>query len=458
MFDKEAFDRLVAFCPEATMARMVLENALPPHVVDEVFEQSRERQYERKVLLSSIVAMLSLVVCRVKPSVHSAIVAIGEKIGASVTAVYDKLNHTEPQISAALVHAAYQRMAPIVKELDACRPPLIEGYRTRILDGNHLAATEHRLEVLRHIAAGALPGVALVVYDRELGLIRQVYLDEDAYTQERVMVLETLSDVEKGELWIADRNFCTSAVLHQLHADGAAFIIRKHSQNVRFHVTGKETKQGETSTGIVYEQPIEIEDDFGNTFAARRVCVKLFEPTRDGDMELVLFSNLPKSVSAVEIAEAYRKRWDLETTFNHMDRMFAGEIKALGNPRAALAVFCVAAIAFNVISVVLASIRAEHGAAKVDQEVSPYYIGVYVRSDWNGLHLLWTPEEWTDLFAHLEPEEMALHLRSFARKLDLRRMPRKPRGPKKPMPDRLSSSHQPHVSTARLLADAKRQK
>jgi IS4 transposase len=369
--------------------------------------------------------------------------------------MYDKLNKSEPQISAALVYAAYQRMAPIVEEMGARRAPLIAGYRTRIVDGNHLAATEHRLEVLRAVGAGALPGVALVVYDRELGLIRQVYLDEDAYTQERAIVLETLSDVEEGDLWIADRNFCTATVLFQLAADGAAFIIRKHSQNVRFHVTGAERKIGETSTGVVYEQPIGIEDDFGNVMPARRICVRLFEPTRDGETELVLFSNLPASVSALEIAEAYRNRWEIETTFNHMDRMFEGEIKSLGNPRAALLVFCVAAIAFNTVSVVMASLRAEHGEAKVDQEVSPYYIGVYVRSDWNGLHLIWSPEEWTDKFSNLTPEEMAKQLRIFASHVDLDRMPRNPRGPKKPPPKRTSSPDQPHVSTARLLAAAK---
>jgi hypothetical protein len=32
------------------------------------------------VLLSSVVAMVSLVVCRIKPSLHSAIVAIAKKV------------------------------------------------------------------------------------------------------------------------------------------------------------------------------------------------------------------------------------------------------------------------------------------------------------------------------------------------------------------------------------------
>ena len=39
------------------------------------------------------------------------------------------------------------------------------GYPIRILDGNHLAGTEHRIKELRALRAGALPGQALVVLD-----------------------------------------------------------------------------------------------------------------------------------------------------------------------------------------------------------------------------------------------------------------------------------------------------
>lgn len=455
MFGAQAFDRLVKFFPEAAMVRILLENALPPEIVDKVFEDNCDRQYSRTILFSSIVSMLCLVVCRIKPSVNAAIVANQESFGASRTAIYDKLNHSEVNISAALVEAAYERMAPIVRQMDACRKPLIEGYQTRILDGNHLAASEHRLEVLRTIAAGPLPGVAVVVYDRELGLISRVYLREDAYVQERAIVLDTLGDVQEGELWIADRNFCTAVVLHQIDVSGAAFIIRKHAQNVRFHVLGDERRKGKTETGVVYEQAIGIEDDFGNAITGRRIRLALYEPTANGDTEIVLFSNLPSSVTATEIAEAYRTRWDIETTFNHMDRMFAGEIKALGGPRAALLVFCVAAVAFNTMSVVMAAMRVEHGAKKVDDEVSIYHIGVNVRSDWNASYLVWDSKEWEERFSQMAAKEMAQHLRQIASGINLKRLPLHRRGPKKPQPERTKSANQPHVSTARLLAQAK---
>ncbi len=81
-----------------------MENALSPTVVDQLFEDVAERQYTRKLLFSSIVDLMSLVVCRIRPAIHAAYQAHAETIDASIKAVYDKLDRTEPELSAALVH------------------------------------------------------------------------------------------------------------------------------------------------------------------------------------------------------------------------------------------------------------------------------------------------------------------------------------------------------------------
>jgi hypothetical protein len=41
------------------------------------------------------------------------------------------------------------------------RLPLLPGYRLKYLDGNCLAASEHRLKPLRETSAGPLPGKSL---------------------------------------------------------------------------------------------------------------------------------------------------------------------------------------------------------------------------------------------------------------------------------------------------------
>jgi hypothetical protein len=51
----------------------------------------------------------------------------------------------------------------------------LPGYQIKVLDGNCIEASEHRLEVLRQTKAGALPGKSLVVYDPSLEMAIDVF-------------------------------------------------------------------------------------------------------------------------------------------------------------------------------------------------------------------------------------------------------------------------------------------
>ena len=86
---------------------------------------------------------------------------------------------------------------------------MLPGYRVRILDGNCLAATDHRIEVLRNIGAKALPGKSLVVLDPQLLLASDIFPCEDGHAQERSLFDQVLERVKARELWMADRNMCT---------------------------------------------------------------------------------------------------------------------------------------------------------------------------------------------------------------------------------------------------------
>ena len=60
MLHEEVFQRLAVKHPEAVMVRATLEQALPPSLVDEVFDRVASRQYKRKLLFSTLVRLLSL--------------------------------------------------------------------------------------------------------------------------------------------------------------------------------------------------------------------------------------------------------------------------------------------------------------------------------------------------------------------------------------------------------------
>lgn len=459
MLHAEAYKRLVKKYPEAVMVRAVLEQALPPLFVDDVFMRVASGQYTRKLLFSTLVRLLSLVVCRARSSVHASIQAMTGELTVNAKSVYNKLNGSEPAVAEALVGESAERMAAVVDELDAPLPSIVPGWKTRILDGNHLASTEHRLEPLRTIGGGPLPGLALVVYDAERGLVDRTYLCEDGHTQERALVIELLGEMGAGELWIADRNFATAVFMLQTHANDSRFLVRRHQSNGCIRELGPWRAVGSGESGAIDERDAEIVAEDGTTLAVRLVRVRLDKKTRDGDREIELVTDLTAAEAWAEtIASAYRQRWRIETAFAELDRVFEGEIASLAHPRAALLAFSLALIAFNTLGVVKAALRKKYGTEKIQNELSLFYLGESVQRAEAALEVFADESDWSERFATLTPRALANDLLQLASRVDLRKLRKHKRGVKKPAPKRHFSKNRPHVSTARVLAADKKKK
>jgi hypothetical protein len=276
--------------PICVMARGVLERLLDADRVDTLFEHTATQQYTRELLFSTVVQLMSEVVLGIQPSVHAAYQAHKEEIGVSTTALYNKLDRVETAVAAALVRDSARLAAPVVQALRASHPRWVPGYAIKVLDGNHLAATEHRLQELRGTWAAPLPGQALVVLDQQRMVITDVILNEDGHAQERRGIPEVLHRVSAGDLWIADRNFCTLGLMFGIARRGAAFLVRQHGQ-LQGELLGTPTRQGVTRSGTVYEQAMLVTDPVsGEVLPVRRMTLALKEPTRDGDTELHLLS------------------------------------------------------------------------------------------------------------------------------------------------------------------------
>jgi IS4 transposase len=445
------FERFVNDSPATVMARVTLEHALRADQVDQLFADTAERQYTRELLFSSVVDLMALVVCRVQPSLRAAYQDAQDQIPVTVRALYDKVNHVEPAISAALVTHVGSRLAPLIRSMRGGRKPLLPGYRVRILDGNHLSGTEHRLKELRTLAAGALPGQSLAVLDPELHLISHVVCCEDGHAQERAYLDEVVPLIERRDVWIADRNFCVREFLLSIARRLAYFVIRQHGATFAWEKVGKRKPCGRVETGKVYEQRLRLRDEAGAVLECRRITLVLDKPTRDGDTELHLLSNLPARVSAQRIADLYRKRWTIETAYQELTTDLKCEPNTLGYPKAALFAYCMALVAYNVLAVVKAALRAVHGETTVDEEVSNYYLTKEVAGTYRGMMIAIPPEHWANVGPSSTVQLSAL-LKRLAKKVDLEKLKKHPRGPKKPAPKRRHNKKQPHVSTARLLA------
>ncbi|MBI3303286.1 MAG: transposase [Deltaproteobacteria bacterium] len=329
----KVFQRFVEKSPVTVMVAGVLERVLNPELLDELFDGTAKQQYTRELLFSSVFDLMSQVVCGMRPSIHAAYQASMEEISVSITSVYNKLNGLEPQVPAALVRYTAQELAPVITEMGGAREPLVAGYRTKIVDGNSIAATEHRLKELRQRAAGALPGKSLVVLDPALQLVLEVVPCEDGHAQERALVPQVLQQVEVGDLWLADRNFCTRGFLFGLVERGAAFIIRQH-QALPWEPLGPLQPVGRITSGRVAEQPIRVPGEDGGELVLRRVQLQLDRPTREGETEINLLTPVPQAlVSAQRVAEAYGKRWRIETALQELATHLQSELNTLGYPR-----------------------------------------------------------------------------------------------------------------------------
>jgi len=447
----DIFQRFVQDSPFTVMSQAILENALPPATIDGLFEDYADSQYTRKLLFSDVVDLMSLVVCSIRPSINSAFKKLAPTLGVTRKAVYDKINHVEIATSAALVRHTGTVLTPVIDELGARVQPLLDGYRTRLLDGNHLAGTEHRLEVLRTTGSAPLPGQSLVVLDPELRLVVDVIPCEDGHAQERSLTDEILAMVRPRDLWIADRNFCTTQLLYGIANRQAFFIIRQHARNLHWELVGKRWDRGRIETGQVFEQTMQTTNDAGEILFLRRVTVVLDKPTRDGDAEIHVLTNLPcTDASAQVIADLYRKRWTIETAFQELEKALQSEINTLGYPKAALFAFCVALVAYNIMSTVKAALRSVHGAAVIDNEFSTYDLAEEVAATHRGMMIAIPEDEWV-VFQGMSPRELSPLLKQFAAAVRLSEYRKQPRGPKKPPPKRTSGAKARHVSTAKLL-------
>lgn len=440
--------------PVTVMARLALQRALDPAWVDELFEREGGAQYQRELLFSKTVELMSVVAVGLRPSVHAAARDCPD-LPVSVQALYDKIKHTEPNLVRALVTGSAARLSDVLAPMIKDEAPMVPGYRLRIVDGNHLPASEKRLKPLRGFSGAPLPGHSLVVYDPDLEMVVDLEPCEDAYKQERAVMSSLLERATPCELWIADSAFSTRAILGEWERRGCGFIVREHTCTPNPRVLEEASYQERVETGDVYEQAVEFSDEAGNTVTLRRIELHLKEPTQGGETVIRILANLPgQRFTAGEIARLYRRRWKIESMFQRLESVLNSEVRTLAHPRAALLAFGVAVLAYNVLTVLQTAVWAAHGLRDSDIELSPFYVAVEVRANYEGMMMATSLGSWKKFDAMAAPQlsHLLLEIAVHAKPKALRKSPRGPKPPKKKSTLTAADARR-HVSTARVLKE-----
>jgi Transposase DDE domain len=447
------FERFVEKSPITVIIRAMMEVVLVDSELDDLFNRTAQTGYTRELLFSTLVKMMTEVVCSTSQSIGSVYKEMATSIGVSKTAVYDKLNRLEPDVSQALVKDTASKLEVIINTVGISVPSLLPNYKVKILDGNTLGATEHRLGVLQNTRAGALPGKSIAVLSADLGIVTDVFLCEDGHAQERSLLPEVLETVETGDLWIGDRNFCTQEFIFGIISKGGNFIIRQH-KSLPWQAINELVYQGQTDGGEVFYQDVLLEYS-GIKLNCRRIVVKLEKPTRDGETEIAILTNIPSShADSILVSQLYRKRWRVETLFQVVTQTFHCEIKTLGYPRAALFSFCMALVAYNLFACLKVILSSVHGVDKIEGKLSSYYLSAAVEGTYKGMMIALPDVEWERL-GEISLTEFSQLLQDWARFVNLSAFTSSPRKPKeKKQKPRYDPKH-PHVSTARLLEEKK---
>lgn len=453
LFRDPVFQNFVTQRPIATAAQMVLRRILDPEAIDQLFHDNAQLQYEQTLLFSTLTRMMTSVALGVRTSVNAAYKKMDQQLAVSVNAVYNKLQRIEPQTSNALVRHSYNQTVEINKRIGGVRKNDLPGYQTNILDGNHLAKTQHRIKQTRNLVAGPLPGKSLVVFDPRHDAILDFFAIEDGHAQELSALDQVIETLRSKQLWIADRNFCTLKFLYSIAAKSGCFVIRQHGK-LHGEIWGKEKRIGKTETGVVYENKLLLPSYEGKSMVVRRVVAKLFSPTRDGDEQIVILTNLPSDeADATKVSELYRGRWKIETAFMHMTVSLNCEVETLCYPPAALFCFATALLGYNAISVIKTMIGREHGRRESEM-LSHFYVASELVETTDGLLIAFDANRWNEVAA-MSVDEFVPELLDVAKQIDMKTYRKSVRGPKKPPPKKKGNKRTVHVSTKRLLEKSK---
>lgn len=438
--------------PAALMFRGLFARLFSDEVLDEIFAQHRGRQVESPLLFSYLVSLLVPVITRSRSSVNASHRA--SKCQVSRQAVYDKLKGIEPAVATALVRATVSELRTLQNKTRVQRKDIIPGYHTFIIDGKTLNGTEHRLEESRFDSRCPLPGRCIAMLDTRFELFSDVEFEPFAYRCERKVLVPMFKRLEKGAVYVADRNFSDGVVLSSIAKSDAFFVIRQHGACPSWReLPGKARKAcGSTSIGgSVYEQKVETQTPDGSWLQVRRITVVLPTKTRNGDTTLNILTNLPPEVSAKTIAVVYHNRWKIETCLGYLSQALNAEIKTLCYPGAAGLCFCLALVLFNVMST-LKALLAEYGKQPDPNktiELSYYYLAHEIAECQGGMNIVLEERDWKKIAA-MTTAVFAKWMKTIAMQAELRRYRKDVRGPVKPRPKRKFSGSR-HVATQAII-------
>jgi hypothetical protein len=283
------------------------------------------------------------------------------------------------------------------------------------------------------VSGGLLGGRALVAMDLRSGLAVALRAHPDGDVNEVRFVGDLVPEVRRlspgKTLWLGDSSFCDLTQPAHFAERGDAFLVRYHPKVPFYADPACPAREGHDGRGRRY---VEEWGRLGSPRNPKRMYVRRITLNRPGQKDVILVTNLCDAavVPAVDLLEAYLKRWEIEQMFQQVTEVFGLEHLIGTRPEGVIFQFAMCLLLYNLIQVVRGVIAVD--VQRPREEIS----GEKLFEDVERQMIAWSetvePEEtiahfegqWTALRVKVRPSEL---LRGLWKVRWLKSPPKKPR-------------------------------
>jgi Transposase DDE domain len=327
---------------------IILEH-LNESLCQEVFESVREKERQREWTLFLLARFWIAVVLEAPPALSHLLerMRAGDGTGLlpAVAASRSGFSQRCKKFSSTFFEVLYSEfIARLLKEARPCFARKLEGLTKRfsqvlVIDGSRLDKIAHRLKILWNEKAVVLPGCLTALYDLLHGVAHQIWFDGDAAASEHnraALVFQTLGE---GTLVLGDRLYCSLELFNTLDGQKCAGVFRR-TKSIKI-------KKVELLSKTVLEDGSVLEDWLVEAGTGQKTrSLRMVSLRKEGKFRSALTNALdPAVLSAVEVAQLYPRRWQIERLFFDLKEVLNLNRFYAANPNAvAMQVFSTAMV------------------------------------------------------------------------------------------------------------------
>jgi hypothetical protein len=419
MMQRQIFQKFANQSPLTVMVRVMLEAIFPANQFDQLFPKEEEEKLQfRESLFSSIVDLMSLI-GQDQPATHTICQTTHNDLKTALNSFYRKVKRIEPNVFAEWVRQTAGRLDPVIHKMGRVLPQSLSGYLVRSVAGVDLSGAHNRPKESSHAKCKTLPYQSSIVLDPNLMLAVDVLLHGKDNARKDYIITPLLDMVQPQDVWMAPPIFNFLSFLTGIEQRLAFFIIRQNKSELLYTPAGRRKMKGRTELGSIFEQKVHLVNGHGNGLLTRRITVELEDRSPDGQLDLHIFTNLPKRFQSLKLADFYYRQWMMEIAFQDLAAALQSEVKAAGYPSAFFFVYCLALIAYNILSVIKAALCAVRSEDNSHEDISWSNLANEIGGAWRGMMIALPSQNWSYTFANFTIRQLTNTLNTLAKNVCL---------------------------------------